>query len=146
MKLRKATIKDLDVLTYLEDTVFDQYRYTRSQLRHLLTKAKATNYVMEEDGEVIGWAIMLWKKSVKVGRLYSLGVHDGHRRRGIANELLGRLEEDARSRGCDRTTLETHKPNAGGRAFYASRGYREVEEVPGYFVDGETMIRMVKKL
>ncbi|MBM3945250.1 MAG: GNAT family N-acetyltransferase [SAR202 cluster bacterium] len=146
MKLRKATIGDLDTLTHLEDVVFDQYRYTRSQLKHLLTRAKATTYVMEDGGEIAGWAIMLWKKSVKVGRLYSLGVRADYRRRGIANELLGRLEKDAKARGCDRVSLETQASNADGRPFYSKRGYTVVETMQGYFVDGADAVRMMKWL
>jgi len=146
MALRRATPKDINSLTSLERLVFDRHAYNCDQLRYLLTKAKATTYLTEHEGDIVGWAIMLWKKSAKVGRLYSLGVRPSHRRKGIANKLLTQLEYDAIQKDCDRTTLETTESNIEGQAFYRFRGYQVTEKMPGYFPDGSDAIRMVKQL
>ena len=146
MDLRRAKSNDLNMLISLERLVFDQHAYNHQQLRYLLTKAKATTYVTKNEDGIVGWAIMLWKKSVRVGRLYSIGVRPDHRRKGIANQLLAQLEDDAIQRDCNRTTLETTESNIGGQAFYRARGYVVTEKMPGYFHDGSNAIRMVKRL
>jgi ribosomal-protein-alanine N-acetyltransferase len=64
-----------------------------------------------------------------------LAVAPGHRRRGHGRRLLAAVA--ARHPGCERLRLTTRVDNDDARAFYASLGFREVRELPGYYDGGE---------
>ncbi|WP_276258524.1 GNAT family N-acetyltransferase [Haloglomus litoreum] len=83
--------------------------------------------------EVVGYALFtVDEPSVYVAEL---AVAPGHRRRGHGGRLLAALA--ARHTGCERLRLTTRVDNDDARAFYASLGFREVRELPGYYDGGE---------
>jgi ribosomal protein S18 acetylase RimI-like enzyme len=57
----------------------------------------------------------------------ALAVSAAHRRRGIAQLLLGQAERDAAQAGCGRIALDTGLQNAPARALYDAYGFRERE-------------------
>lgn len=146
MEVRLATLADLDELEWLEDNVFVQDRYHRAQLRYLLGRAYATTHVAVEDGLIVGWAIMLWKRKSHVGHLHSLGVRRERQGRGIGPQLLDLCEAEAAERGCDRVSLYARATNERAIKVYSRRGYRTVKIIKGYFPDGGTGLRMIKEL
>lgn len=64
-----------------------------------------------------------------------LAVAPGHRRRGHGRRLLAAVA--ARHPERERLRLTTRVDNDDARAFYASLGFREVRELPGYYDGGE---------
>ncbi|GGK81969.1 GCN5 family N-acetyltransferase [Sphaerisporangium melleum] len=54
--------------------------------------------------------------------LKELFVREGDRRRGVANLLMQRLYDIARSEGCTRVEWQTETTNQDAQAFYASLG------------------------
>lgn len=78
-----------------------------------------------------------------------LAVAPGHRRRGHGRRLLAAVA--ARHPGCERLQLTTRLDNEAARSFYASLGFCEVRELPGYYggeapdepppVDGVLLVR-----
>ncbi len=60
----------------------------------------------------------------------SMYVRDEHRRRGVARMMVERLLNDARSAGCRKVQLLTHKRHAcdGAHAFYRSLGFEAEAE------------------
>lgn len=60
----------------------------------------------------------------------SMYVRDEHRRRGVARMMVERLLDDARSAGCRKVQLLTHKRHAcdGAHAFYRSLGFEAEAE------------------
>jgi ribosomal protein S18 acetylase RimI-like enzyme len=146
MKIRLATIADLDELEWLEDNVFVQDRYHRAQLRYLLSEAYATTHVAVEGAQIVGWAIMLWKRKSHVGHLHSLGVRREWQGHGIGPKLLDLIEAEATERGCDRVSLYARATNEQAIRVYSRRGYETVKVIKDYFVDGGTGLRMMKHL
>lgn len=55
-----------------------------------------------------------------------LGTRDGHTRRGIATELMRRIIEIARARGCHGVWLGTEEDSASALAFYRTLNADEV--------------------
>jgi ribosomal-protein-alanine N-acetyltransferase len=62
-----------------------------------------------------------------------LAVAPGHRRRGHGARLLAAVA--ARYTDRERLRLTTRADNEAARSFYASLGFRTVEELPGYYGD-----------
>jgi len=146
MKIRLATLADLDELEWLERDVFVQDRYHRAQLRYLLGRAYATTHVAVEDRVIVGWAIMLWKRKSRVGHLHSLGVRREWQGQGIGPRLLDLVEAEAAQRGCDRVSLYTRGTNDRAIKVYSQRGYKTVKVIKEYFPDGGTGLRMMKDM
>lgn len=65
--------------------------------------------------------------------LLTLAVDPAARRRGIARELLAKLEEAAASRGVEEIFLEVATTNIAARALYEAAGYRMAGRRPGYY-------------
>ena len=63
--------------------------------------------------------------------LHDLVVHAESRGRGIGTQLLARLSELARERGCCKVTLEVLEGNVGAQALYRRVGFA------GYALDSE---------
>lgn len=77
-----------------------------------------------------------------------VAVHKDYRKQGIATSLLQKMEQFVReNKGryihvltCD---IDSYKP---ALAFYASKGYKKVAEMPNYYVEGEGRIDFYKEL
>lgn len=145
-RIRTATIKDLDVLLRLEEAFFPGDAFNRAQLRYLVTKANATTLVVEQDGQVIGAATVLWRLNSQVSRLYSMATAPEFQRRGFGSRLLKACEEEARRCGRTRMSLEVRADNSGAIAFYHRHGYSRAEGTGGFYADGTAALRMRKDL
>ena len=60
--------------------------------------------------------------------------------RGLASGLLGRVEHEALTRHADRLLLEVREDNHVACAFYAARGFTEIDRRPRYYADGTTAV------
>ena len=146
IRIRTATLRDLDILHQLEISHFGDDQFSRSQLRHLISRANATFYVIESDRAVAGSAIMVWRKKSKTGRLYSILIVKTAQGRGLGAKLLARCESDARRNTCDKVTLEVRPDNRAAIAMYVKHGYEITDSLPGYYVDSSNGLRMAKRL
>ena len=63
----------------------------------------------------------------------------------MATDLLARVEEAARARQADRLLLEVREDNHGACAFYAARGFTEIDRRPRYYADGTTAVILLKE-
>ena len=64
------------------------------------------------------------------------------RRTGVASRLLAASVALAGDSEADRMLLEVRSDNAGALAFYAARGFVEVDRRPRYYKDGSTAVVM----
>ena len=78
--------------------------------------------------------------------LQRIAVATTHRRRGIASALLGRVEDEARRRYSERLLLEVREDNAAACAFYAARGFVEINRRVRYYADGTNAVVLAKEL
>jgi len=92
----------------------------------------------EVEGEVVGHAVA----SVvgDIAELQRIAVDRAHRRTGLATALLDAVVGAAREGGADRLLLEVREDNAGALAFYAARGFVEVDRRRRYYRDGATAV------
>src|SRR3989304_302809 len=61
--IRLAPEHDLPALVRLEEAAFETDRFTSDQIDYLLTRSRATTFILEVDGAPLGAACLLWRKS-----------------------------------------------------------------------------------
>jgi len=98
-----------------------------------------------EDGpRVVGHAVA--SVVADIAELQRIAVDPSCRRRGIASSLLAAVVEHASGLGCDRLLLEVREDNHVACAFYAARGFIELDRRPSYYADGTTAVVLLREL
>ena len=75
-----------------------------------------------------------------IAELQRIAVDPAYRRHGVATALLDAVVTAARAGGADRLLLEVREDNAGALAFYAARGFTEIDRRRRYYRDGTTAV------
>jgi ribosomal-protein-alanine N-acetyltransferase len=81
-----------------------------------------------------------------IAELQRIAVADGHRRRGVATQLLAAVQGEAMLRLADRILLEVREDNHPALGFYASAGFVELDRRPRYYADGTTAVILAREL
>ena len=76
----------------------------------------------------------------------SVYVRVEHRRKGIAYELLNKIERELVSHEIKKVLLEVRESNISARALYYKKGYADIFVRKKYYHDGENAVVMVKEL
>jgi [ribosomal protein S18]-alanine N-acetyltransferase len=98
----------------------------------------------EADDPVAGYAAV--SIVADVAELQRIAVAAPQRRTGLASGLLERVQQEALSRHADRLLLEVREDNQVACAFYAARGFIEIDRRPRYYADGTTAVVLLKEL
>jgi ribosomal-protein-alanine N-acetyltransferase len=148
--IREATSEDGPAIADLERTTFGSDAWSDGLVREGLSGSVpgalylvATSSV-ELETTVVGYAAA--SLFADVAELQRIAVDAGHRRGGIASALLERVESEARRRYSERLLLEVREDNAAACAFYAARGFGEINRRPRYYSDGTTAVILAKEL
>jgi ribosomal protein S18 acetylase RimI-like enzyme len=145
LTIRRATLEDVEVLLELEQ-LFPGDRIKKSSFRHFLTRAKADVWVAEENGQVLGDAVVLYRQGSGSARLYSVVVSPKARGKGVGAKLLAHCEKAAMKRCCTALHLEVREDNDAAIGLYRTRGYDLIGRKNNYYEDGGTALRMRKNL
>jgi ribosomal-protein-alanine N-acetyltransferase len=100
--------------------------------------------VAEEERRLVGHAVT--SLAGDVAELQRIAVAEGHRRGGIATALLDEVLALAAAGGADRVLLEVREDNSDALAFYAARGFVEVDRRRRYYRDGATAVVLRRAL
>ena len=95
-------------------------------------------------GGVVGHAVV--SCAGDIAELQRIAVDTECRRQGIASGLLAAVVDQASRDGCARLLLEVREDNTAALAFYAARGFVEVDRRPRYYRDGATAAVMRRPL
>lgn len=133
MKLRTASASDLASIERIEKRSFEKERYQTEVLRLLLTGEDFVTVVAEENDVVIGYATVFCRKGCRSARIVSIAVLPDLRGRGIAEELLARIEELANAASAERLVLEVARANVPATNLYLKRGFVIMCELPDYY-------------
>ena len=115
---------DAEVLDRVAEEVFDQ-PVRPDRARAFLSDATALMLVALDGDLVVGQcAAVLHRHPDKPTELYvdELGVSPAWQRRGIGAELMRRIFDEGRARGCEEAWLGTEPQNAAANALYAGLG------------------------
>jgi ribosomal protein S18 acetylase RimI-like enzyme len=78
--------------------------------------------------------------------IWTIEVLPAFRRRGVARQLLMRVEESARQAGCSAIELHVSERNADAMALYAAAGYAQFAVEAGFYGSHEDGLRYRKVL
>lgn len=144
---RCATVEDLPRLVALEREGFPpEEAFSEGRLRYLLTRAQGRVVVAEENGDMLGFIVLLWRYRSKIGRIYDIVVSSKARGRGIGTALVQEAERIARKRGLSSIALEVRATNREARCLYEHCGYVPVLDLPNYYGEGVHAVRYRKTL
>jgi ribosomal-protein-alanine N-acetyltransferase len=140
--IRPATAADADVLAILEAECQGEDAWSAALVREGVTGDLPTiqYLVAEDDDSVHGYAVASYAGDI--AELQRIGVAGEARRRGIASALLDEVVAHAPSTGADRLLLEVRADNRGALAFYAARGFVEIDRRTRYYRDGTDAVVM----
>lgn len=144
--IRRAVPADVPGMVDLENSVFATDRLSRRSLRTLIARPSACILVAEAEGRLMGALVILYRRSTRLARLYSLSVDPAMRGAGLGSRLLAAAEDDARARGASAMRLEVRSDNAGAIALYRRHGYRHMGNRESYYADGGDALRFGKTL
>jgi ribosomal-protein-alanine N-acetyltransferase len=146
VEVRGATADDATAVAALEEAALGADAWSP----HLVTEGVAgrvptTLYlVATEAEELVGYAAA--SLVADLAELQRIAVAATRRRTGVASDLLARVEAEASRRHADRVLLEVREDNHGACAFYAARGFTEIDRRPRYYADGTTAVVLAKEL
>lgn len=144
--IRNATVGDVEGLCAIETQAFVTDRLSRRSFRRLLASPSATVIVAECDGQVAGYAAILFRTATDMARLYSIAVARAGFGKGIGRMLLAAAEQAAQARGCKRMRLEVHEMNGRAARLYEAAGYRAFGTLKNYYADGAAAVRYERSL
>ena len=125
IRVRRAERGDIDALVELEHRVFATDRLSRRSLQRLLRSPTADVIVAEENAQLAGIVIVLFRRVRRVARIYSIAVAPHAGGRGVASMLLDAAEAATLARDRRTMRLEVHNTNHAAVARYRKSGYRE---------------------
>lgn len=146
VRVRRAVPADVPRLVELENAAFATDRLSPRSLRTLIARPSASVLVAESAGRLVGTLVILYRRTTRGARLYSLSVDAGMRGAGIGGRLLAAAEDDAANRGAGAMRLEVRSDNAPAIALYRRHGYRHIGNRESYYADGGDALRFGKTL
>jgi ribosomal-protein-alanine N-acetyltransferase len=145
--VRPLTVAQLDECWRLDLRCFvDGEAYSRETFEYLLTSPESVSYrAVTPDGTMVGFIVGIVEPD-RTGHVTTLGVAPEHRRRGIAQRMLLKVEEGFRRRDVRITRLEVRSVNTGAQDLYAKLGFAVTQRLPRYYSNGGDGLLMIKSL
>ena len=149
LRIRTASVKDLDALLAIEERCFSKgsYRnhcFDRSQYRYYLRNSNAIALVVIRDGTIAGSLVATAGQGARSGtaRIISIAVLRCIRREGAGRRLLKRALKLLHERGCQRIFLESAAEKKPAVALFQSIGFKVIRCLPNYYGDHIDGLRM----
>jgi ribosomal-protein-alanine N-acetyltransferase len=147
VEVRVAGPEDTDAVAALEAAALGGDAWSPGLVAEgVAGRVPTTLYLVagESYDEVAGYAAV--SIVADLAELQRIAVAAPRRRTGLASGLLARVEHEALSRHADQLLLEVREDNHGACAFYAARGFREIDRRARYYADGTTAVILLKEL
>lgn len=116
----------------------------RSFAGHIKAGRNPLFVAVEKDRPACGYALGFVREGSPYVRFYSLAILPEHAGLGAGRLLFQAMERFARRNGYGGMRLEVRADNKRLLDRYIGLGYRVFEEVPRYYGDGCSAIRMVR--
>jgi [ribosomal protein S18]-alanine N-acetyltransferase len=146
MPVRDATPADLDGLVALENRCFTADRLSRRSFQKLIGSPTASLRLTTRAGRIAGYALLFFRSTSDLARLYSVAVDPAERGTGLGALLVGDCERESRRRGLRAVRLEVREDNAGAIRLYERLGYRPIGRHAAYYADKTDALRLEKRL
>jgi [ribosomal protein S18]-alanine N-acetyltransferase len=146
MRVRPATEDDVDAIAASEAENLGADAWSRALVEEgVAGRLPTVHHLVAEAGDlVVGHAVA--SLAGDVAELQRIAVMEDHRRSGVATALLDEVLTISAASGADRVLLEVRDDNATALAFYAARGFVEVDRRRRYYRDGATAVVLRRPL
>jgi len=145
MNIRKATIKDVEILNNLDKKtgfVLPQYNFSKKSIEEMIKKGIT---LIAEDKEPVGFAC-LFEKFKDGCELYTIEVLKSHHGKGIGTILLKEMEKITKNIEKEKIYLYCYNKNFQAIQFYTKHGFFVVKIKKKRYSDGEDALLMCKEL
>lgn len=144
--IRAATPADAPALEAIETASFTHDRLSPRALARHLRSESADVFAATADHTIAAYALVFYRRSSTLARLYSIAALPTARGLGLGRRLMETCERAARKRGCDRLRLEVREKNRPAIALYETLGYQRIGRYENYYEDGAPALRFEKHL
>lgn len=148
--LRPIAEDDFPKLYALDQACFAPgIAWSKAELRYFLKYPGNFGMIAEDEaGQIAGFAIAgkQLRRGTALGRLITIDVDPGMRRRGAGHMLLEEVELRFRGMGAAAARLEVSVDNTTAQAFYARHGFARTGRIPGYYLGRVDALVMEKQL
>lgn len=156
--IRPAKQPDRDALCTLVESagVFSAEEITtaRELIDQALENPSLDNYqiLLAEhvgSGHVVGYACYARTPFTRAASdLYWLATHPGHRRGGVARQLIATMEADLQRARVEHVRVETSGTGgySAARSFYDRCGYQNIARIPDFYKPGDDLYTYYKRL
>jgi ribosomal-protein-alanine N-acetyltransferase len=117
---------DFSQLYAIEQACFQPpFRFSSRYMHKLIDGPGSATWIAEEDARMTGFTVAGWslESNQSIAYIHTLEVAPGERRRGIARELLCRIEGSAIDAGARAIWLHVDEANTAAIRLYESHGY-----------------------
>ena len=140
VNIREWTENDVGAAALIERACFAE-PWTMDVIRQSLTVPHFYGFVLEADGEIVGYAC--GSSLFEDAELMRIAVLPKCRGLGYGRLLLDRFIEGASARGAERMFLEVRASNTAALGLYTSSGFEKNRLRKRYYPDGEDGIEML---
>ncbi|WP_409288878.1 peptidase C39 family protein [Pseudomonas sp. KCJK8927] len=143
---RFASVADVDALAALEQDCFTLDCLSPRNFSWMVRRANASLIVAEQQGQLAGYALLLFHRGTSMARLYSIAVSPAWRGHGLGQRLLEQAEAGALDHNCAWLRLEVRTDNPAAISLYESNGYQRFAVVDDYYEDHGQALRYEKRI
>lgn len=147
-EIRNVLPTDLDNLISIEHECFKSDRLSRRSFQRWIEGPSTSSFlrVLELDGILVGYSLVLLHQGTRLARLYSLALVPSARGLGLGKKLLVDAEQAAAEKDRFFMRLEVSKNNRPAIQLYEKFGYKFIKEIHGYYEDHSDALRMQKRI
>lgn len=141
--------EDFPQLYAIEQACFEPpFRFPRRYMRQLVTSPDSATWIAEEDQQMTGFAVVIWTRELDqtIAYIQTVEVALAQRNRGIATELLHRIEASANAAGANVLWLHVAEENAAAIRLYQAHGYLPQGTEENYYAPGLRALIFAKLL
>lgn len=146
---RRYKPEDFTQLYAIEEVCFKPpHRFGRRYMRQLVASSNAVTWIAEEDGRMVGFAIVEWagESNRTIAYIQTIEVAPDRRGKGIGRELLHRIEDSACAAGAQAVWLHVQERNANAIRLYEENGYLNEGREEDYYAPGHAALIYGKPL
>ncbi len=120
--------------------------YTKHTFDYLLNEPNALSYqIVTAEDRMAGFVCVLVGED-GAAHITTIGVAPEHRRRGLAEQMLSRLEQSLKAKKVGAIVLEVRISNVAAQNLYKRSGFSIVQRISHYYNNGEDGYLMMKSL
>ena len=146
VRLRRASLDDLDAIMAIETSVFVTDAWSREGMAHELGSPDGWYLVATPDGDdtrIVGYSGLMALPGAPDADVQTIAVLPDARRAGLGRALMGQMIAEARRRGVREVFLEVRADNPGAQRLYESLGFEGIAVRPRYYMpDGVDAVVM----